>query len=65
MDYDLLSTSSNSSMLSSVVLVKLWDPRNQAALTSSDTDLSSGMEVKIAGNPTNKSYVVSILLSVC
>ena len=57
MPHDLLSSSANTSMLSSVIRVKLWDPKNQAEL--SPPDLSSGMTIKINGKPTNNTYLVN------
>lgn len=58
---DIFSPSLNSSIMSSVLDIKLWDPENSLSLNV--TEIPSGMEVKmVATKSTNQSYNVSGLL---
>ena len=60
MPYDFLSSSLNTSMLSSVLRIKFWNPNTQVELT--DADPSSGMLITMKGKATNNTYVVSDLM---
>ena len=56
MENDLLSSSANSSMLSSVYQIKLWNTFDQSELAGAD--YSSGMEIQLSGKLTNNTYKV-------
>lgn len=56
MKSDLLSTSANSSLLSSIFRIKLWDPAKQQMLAENSLS-SGGMAIDIIGRPTNNTYL--------
>ena len=58
MPNDLLSSSFNSSLMSGVLLIKLWNPQTFAELVVNN--VPGGMTVRqIPTTATNKSYLVS------
>ena len=60
MPHDLLSLTANSSVMSSVLRIKFWDPKNDANL--GDADISSGMMVKVFAKPSNNTYKVRVYI---
>ena len=56
MSVDLLSSGRNASLLSSILRVKLWDPKHQEELIPAD--VSTGIMIKLDGKPTKNTYLV-------